>query len=230
MKKILFPLLIIVTTLVLCSVILPMGANAGNAGVGVINVPPKYGYIRVEQQENFIRVYLNISDYNSWADVHNVTVTLDNYGAKISTFVFQQYKNLDSYVEINEFSEIPEDRHLLVNEKCFFEKSNQKETIDERCDIAVRFVFQKTFFTGISIAINDRDGSAPAEAYIYYNTEETMRGDTNIAIPWIGILITIDIPPYLVDLIALTLGAIGVIYYVKKTGIIEKRRVTYEKI
>ena len=113
-------------------------------------------------------MYLNISDYNSWADVYNVSVTLDNYGTKLSTFLFQQYKNLDSFVEINEFSENPINKHLLDIEKCFFEKSNAQETIDDRCDIAIRFVFQKTFFTGLSIVINDRAGSAPAEAYIYF--------------------------------------------------------------
>jgi hypothetical protein len=230
MRKIILPFLIMFTTFILCSVIVPIGANAGQAGVGVINVPPKYGYIRVEEQDNFIRVYLNISDYNSWADINNVSVTLDNYGTDISTMIFQQYKSLDSYVEINEFSEIPENIHLLDIEKCFFEKSNMKETIDERCDIALRFVFQKTFFTGLHIVINDRAGSAPAEAYISYNTEESMRSGNTLVIPWIGLRITIDIPPYLIDLIAITLGSIGVVYYLKKTAIAEKRRGNYEKV
>ena len=230
MRKIILPFLIMFTTFILCSVIVPIGANAGQAGVGVINVPPKYGYIRVEEQDSFIRVYLNISDYNSWADINNVSVTLENYGTKLSTFLFQQYKSLDSYVEINEFSEIPENMHLLDIEKCFFEKSNNKETIDERCDIAIRFVFQKMFFTGLSIVINDRAGSAPAEAYISYNTEESMRSGNTLVIPWIGLRITIDIPPYLIDLIAMTLGSIGVVYYLKKTVIAEKRRGNYEKV
>jgi hypothetical protein len=230
MRKIILPFLIMFTTFILCSVIVPIGANAGQAGVGVINVPPKYGYIRVEEQDNFIRVYLNISDYNSWADVNNVSVTLDNYGTDISTMIFQQYKSLDSYVEINEFNEIPENIHLLDIEKCFFEKSNMKETIDERCDIAIRFVFQKTFFTGLHIVINDRAGSAPAEAYISYNTEESMRSGNTLVIPWIGLRITIDIPPYLTDLIAIIFGSIGVVYYLKKTSRAEKRRGNYEKV
>ena len=42
--------------LILFSILLCYGApffmdvSAGQAGVGVINVPPKYGYIRVEEQ------------------------------------------------------------------------------------------------------------------------------------------------------------------------------------
>ena len=113
-------------------------------------------------------------------------------------------------------------------DKCFFEKSNLKETVDERCDIAIRFVFKKTFFTGLYIMIQDRAGSDPAEAYISYNTEETMRSGNTIVIPWFGFRITFDLPPYLIDLIAVTLGSIGVVYYLKKTVRPEKRRGSYE--
>jgi len=229
MRKVIVSFFVLSMVVLLCSVILPLQAHAGQAGVGVINVPPKYGYIRVEEQGDYIRVYLNISDYNSWADVYNVSVTLDNYGTKLSTFLFQQYKNLDSFVEINEFSETPKKRHLLDIKKCFFQKSNEQDTIDERCDIAIRFVFQKTFFTGLSIVINDRAGSAPAEAYIYYNSEESLRSGNTIVIPWIGVQITLALPPYLIDLIAIICATIGVMYYLKKTGDQEKRKGHYEK-
>jgi hypothetical protein len=228
MRKIVLSILVFFITFDVGLPIFAMVGQAGQAGVGVINVPPKYGYIRVEEQDNFIRVYLNISDYNSWADINNVSVTLDVYGSKLSTFLFQQFKSLDSYMEINEFSETPESMHLLDIPKCFFEKSNSKETIDERCNIAIRFVFQKTFFTGLSIVINDRAGSAPAEAYIYYNSEESMRSGNTIVIPWIGVRITLDMPPFLLDAIAIICGLAGVVYYLKKTGMWE-RRGRYEK-
>jgi hypothetical protein len=230
MRKAIASFFIVFLVFLLCSIALPLQADAGQAGVGVINVPPKYGYIRVEEQGDYIRVYLNISDYNSWADVYNVSVTLENYGKKLSTFVFQQYKSLDSFVEINEFSETPKKNHLLDIKKCFFEKSNEQETIDQRCDIAIRFVFQKTFFTGLSIVINDRAGSAPAEAYIYYNSEESLRSGNTIVIPWIDVQISLSLPPYLLDIIAVILATIGVMYYLKKTGIREKRKKVYEKI
>jgi len=216
MRKIILRFFILFLAFLTCLLVFPITSWAGQAGVGVINVPPKYGYIRIEDQDNYIRVYLNISDYNSWADISNVSVTLDNYGTRLSTFLFQQYKSLDSYVEINEFSENPPNNHLLDIEKCFYEKSNNKETIDERCDIAIRFVFLKTSFTGLTVVINDRAGSAPAEAYISYNTEETMRSGNTIVIPWIGLRFTLDVPPYLIDLIAAVLGFIGVAYYLKK--------------
>jgi hypothetical protein len=229
MRKKLLPLLAFFMVLLISSITCSFGVQAGEAGVGVINVPPKYGYIRVEEQDNFIRVYLNISDYNSWADINNVSVTIDNYGAQISTFLFEQYKSIDSYVEINKFSEQPNNMHLLDTKKCFFEKSDNKETIDERCDISIRFVFQKTYFTGLHIVINDRAGSTPAEAYLSYNTAESMRGGNTIVIPWIGTRITITIPPFLIDIIAIIIASVGVMYYLRKTGAFSTRRGRYEK-
>ena len=221
--------------LILFSILLCYGApffmdvSAGQAGVGVINVPPKYGYIRVEEQADFMRVYLNISDYNSWADINNVSVTLDKYGTKVSTFLFEQYKSPDSYIEINEFSEQPATNHLLVTEKCFFEKSNLKETVDERCDIAVRFVFRKTFFTGLHVIINDRSGSDAAQAYISYNSEESMRSGDMIVIPWIDGRITITIPSFLLDLIAIVVGLAGVAYYLRYIKSGKNEQGNYEK-
>ncbi|HVQ00630.1 MAG TPA: hypothetical protein VMT57_03865 [Candidatus Thermoplasmatota archaeon] len=208
--------LFIVFSVMLCSAGLSMQhARAGQAGVGVINVPPKYGYIRVEEQADSIRVYLNISDYNSWADISNVSVTIDNYGTKVSTFLFEQYKSPDSYIEINSFSEQPAKNKLLMTEKCFFEKSNLKETVDERCDIAVRFVFRKTFFTGLHVVINDRSGSDAAQAYIAYNTEESTRSGDTIVIPWIDGRLTMKIPSFLLDVIAIAIGIAGVMYYLR---------------
>jgi hypothetical protein len=230
MKNSLVLLFILGVTLFQCSIFFSDTVRAGEAGVGVINVPPKYGYIRVEQQDDFVRVYLNISDYNSWGDIQEVRVALDNYGTETAQFIFQQYQSIDSYVEINEFSEIPEGSHLLVKEKCLSEKSNEQETVNDRCDLGLRFVFQKTWFTGIHISIYDRVGSAPAEAYIDYNTEDTMRSGTNIVIPFIGGSLILGIPPFLINIIAITTALAGTIYYVKKKFYFQKRRVVYEEV
>lgn len=229
MRKTNGPLLVLFMTFVFCSTCILPGVRGGEAGVGVINVPPKYGYIRVEEQDLFIRVYLNISDYNSWADISNVSVILYNYGAELCRFLFEQYKSSDSYVEFNKFSEIPHNTHLLDEKKCYFEKSSSTETVDDRCDIAIRFVFQKTFFTGLKVVINDRVGSAPAEAYISYSTGESMRSGNTIVIPWIGVRITVTTPPFLLDIIALALASISVMYYLKRIGMFQRRRGSYEK-
>jgi hypothetical protein len=222
--------LVILFLIMLCyGTLFFMDASAGQAGVGVINVPPKYGYIRVEEQGDLIRVYLNISDYNSWADINNVSVTIDKYGMKVSTFLFEQYKGPDSYIEINEFSEQPATNNFLIIEKCFFEKSNLKETVDERCDIAVRFVFRKTFFTGLHVIINDRSGSDAAQAYISYNSEESMRSGDLLVIPWIDGRITINVPSFLLDLIAIAVGLAGVAYYLRYIKAGKNAQGNYEK-
>jgi hypothetical protein len=230
MKNSFIRLFILGIILFQCSIFFSDTIRAGQAGVGVINVPPKYGYIRVEQQDDLIRIYLKISDYNSWADIWAVHVTLDNYGTEIAQFIFQQYKDIDSYVEINEFSEIPEGSHFLVKEKCFYNKSNEQETVNDRCDLEIRFVFQKTYLTGIHVSILDRVGSEPAEAYLDYNTEDAMRSDTNIVIPFIGGLLILGTPPFLINIIALLTACTGTIYYVKKKYYLQKRRVFYDKV
>jgi|GEM_PF-676423 len=222
--------LLVLFSIVLCyGVLTPLHASAGQAGVGVINVPPKYGYIRVEEQGEYIRVYLNISDYNSWADINNVSVTIEKYGARVSTFLFEQYQSPDSYIEIDEFSEQPPSNKLLMIEKCLYEKSNLKETVDERCDIAVRFVFRKTFFTGLHVVINDRSGSDAAQAYISYNSEESMRSGDLIVIPWIDGRISIAIPSFLLDLIAIAVGLVGVAYYLNYVRTGKHEQGTYNK-
>jgi len=229
MRKTSVSLLILFSILICYEALLSLEATADQAGVGVINVPPKYGYIRVEEQGDSIRVYLNISDYNSWADICNTSVTLDKYGTKVSTFLFEQYQSPDSYIEINEFSEQPATNHLLLIEKCFYEKSNLKDTIDERCNIAVRFVFRKTFFTGMHVIINDRSRSDSAQAYISYNSEESMRSGDMIIIPWINGQITITTPPFLLDIIAVVVGLTGVVYYLRNIQTGEKKEGKYEK-
>lgn len=197
--------------------------RAGEAGVGVINVPPKYGYIRVEQQDDLIRVYLTISDYNSWGDISVINVTIDNNGLTVASFLFKQYEDNQSYVELNQFSETPASSHLLQKDRCLFQRSNQTESIDDRCDLDVRFVFQTTLFTGLHVAIFDRVGSEPAEAYLHYSTAESMRAENIIVIPFIGAVV---VPPFLVDIIALTTATAGTIYYLDSKGYLRRKKTT----
>jgi hypothetical protein len=80
----------IIGLLLISSQILTINCKAGEAGVGVINVPPKFTLIRIVQQDDFIRVYLTLSDYNSWADIYNVSITLEDSGINRAQFLFQQ--------------------------------------------------------------------------------------------------------------------------------------------
>ena len=227
MKKIQV-LLSFVISIILITMLFSVNVSAGKAGVGVLNVPPKYGYISIEEQDNQMRVYITISDYNSWGDIYEVSVSLKDYGAEIAKFTFRQYKDITSYVEINEFID-DSSSSLLIVEKCSFERSNEKETVDQRCDLELRFVFKKTWFTGLDVSVQDRDGSDPAEAHIDYSSEDTMRSSNVLVIPWINGVIVVELPAFLLDLMAVIAGLLGAMICIKKRNIMLVRRAAYEK-
>lgn len=219
---------LVTVTMILFTTFLSIEASAGEAGVGVLNVPPKYSMIRVVQQDKFIRVYLTISDYNSWDDIYTVNVTLEDYGLEIAEFLFKQYEDTISYEKINEFSETSKENNLLVKEKCSYNHSDEKETVADKCNLELLFVFHKTWFTRLNIIIADLDGST-ASTHIDYNAEETMRSGNIIMIPWLHEPIRVVIPSYLLNLLAVIAGLIGVIFCVRKMDRIKIKRVAYEK-
>ena len=70
-----------------------------------MNVPPEFNNINVVQQDNNVRVYLTLSDYNSWEDIFDVNIILDYYGSEVARFTFNQYSVTTSYQKTNIFSE-----------------------------------------------------------------------------------------------------------------------------
>ena len=220
-------LLVVISVILLFSVFFSTNATAGKAGVGVLNVPPEYSRTRVVQQDNNIRVYLTVSDYNSWEDIYKVTVSLDYYGSETATFTFKQYEDTTSYEKINEFSETSRENDLLQNEKCSYSHSDKKETVEDRCNFIIVFVFRTTWFTRLNILTYDREGLT-ATTHIDYDMEEMMRSSNMIMIPWLDGPILVEISSFILNLIALVVGAIGVIYFAKKMKIM--RMVSYEKV
>lgn len=182
--------------------------QAGKAGVGILNVAPKYGMIKIINLGDQIRVELNISDYNSWSDIYKVKVLLEGDGEEIATFLYKQYESEDKWEKINEFSEIG-NKDLLVKEKCLFLRSLDKETVDQRCDIEIRFVFKNTWFTRINIVVSDRFGSE-SKSHIDYNPSGAVETSNIILIPWFDGFIKISYPDYLPEFLAIIAGMIGV--------------------
>ena len=197
-----------------------VASAAGQAGVGVLNVPPEYRSVRVVQQDNNIRIYLTLSDYNSWEDLYEVNVILEYYGTEMATFNFKQYEDTTSFIKINEFSETSRENDLLQTEKLSYYSSNEKETVDDRCNLELLFVFRTTWFTNLKIISSDREGLT-ATTNIDYDTEEMMRSSNMIIIPGIDGPILVEISGLILNLIALFAGAAGLIYFAKKTGIIK---------
>jgi len=217
--------LIILTTIFFQS-FFSNNAEAGQAGVGVGNIPPKYNMIRLVSQEDTFRVYLTVFDHNSWEDIQTVSVILEDNGGKKAEFLFKQYETNTSYDKINEFSEISAENNLLVTKKCSYDYSAGSSL--EKCDLNLLFVFENTGFTNINIiAVDTAGGSATIQ--LDYTSEELIRSENIIIIPGIGKPSTLEIPPYLLDSIALIAAAFGTWYFIRKTDIIKIMRAIYEE-
>lgn len=205
----------------------PIKVNSEEAGVGVLNVPPQYSMIKLVQQDNLIRIYLTISDYNSWQDISSASVILVDNGAKKAEFNFRQYTNETSFDSINEFSEDSIENNLLITKKCSFDHSDG-DTVEEKCNLELLFVFQSTYFTSLNVIVSDR-GGLTATIQLDYTSEELERSGNIIIIPAINRPFTLQIPPYLLDLIAVLIAIIGTKYILKKSVIVKKLSAIYEK-
>jgi hypothetical protein len=219
-------LLLFISIIVLFFPLFSINASAGKAGVGVLNVAPKFSEIRVVRQESSFRVYITASDYNSWDDIYAVSVSLEDYGVQIAEFLFKQYEDETKYNKIDEFSENPEGS-LLVKERCSVQRSSETETIADKCELNLIFVFNLVWFSQINIVISDREGGT-ATAHIDYNAEEMMRNSEIIVIPGLDEPISVGIPPYLLNLLALFMAITGTALVVKKRNRMHTERVAYE--
>jgi hypothetical protein len=171
--------------------------------------------VTLDQQYDNLRLYLNLSDYNSWEDIYEVKVILEYYGLAMATFYFKQYEDRTSYVKINEFSESPAKNNLLNEDYCSFKSSSKKETITNKCNIEIRFVFSTTWFTDIKIITSDRAGDT-AETTINYNTEDLMRSSNMIMVPWFDRPIPVQISSLLLNTIAIVAAIIVVVQIIRK--------------
>jgi hypothetical protein len=216
-----------ISIIVLFFPLFSINASAGKAGVGVLNVAPKFSEIRVVQLDSSFRIYITASDYNSWEDIYTVSVSLEDYGVQTAEFLFKQYEDETKYNKIDEFSENPEDG-LLVKERCSVQRSSETETVVDKCELDLIFVFDIVWFSQINIVISDREGGT-ATANIDYSAEDLMRSDTMIVIPSLPEPVSVTIPPYLLNLIAFFIAAIGTMKLAKRMRRQEIVRVAYEK-
>ena len=202
-------------------------ANAGKAGVGVESPPPQFNEIRLVQIDNFFRIYLTVTDINSWEDISSVSITLEDSGMEKAKFIYEQYKDTTSWEKINEFSETSKENNLLETKKCSYDNINKEDTL-KGCYLNLLFVYQTTWFTQLNIIASDR-GGATATLELDYTAEDIMRSGTIIIIPGVDESMAIEIPPYLLDIIALLIASISTWYIVKKTDVGKIMRAVYEK-
>ena len=230
MKRGRVSLSLVISTIILFITFSPINANAGNngqTGVGVFSAPPQYSIIRLVQQGDDIRVYITVSDINSWKDIYSVSIVLEDLSAEKAEFLYKQYEDETDWEIINEFSEKSKENNLLVTKKCSYDHSD-KEEILTGCYLNILFVFHTTWFTRLNIIASDR-GGATSTLQLDYTSEDLMRRGDIIIIPGLDESMAVEIPPYLLDIIALIIAAIGIRYVVKKTDVGKIMRVIYEK-
>ena len=221
---------LVISTIILFITFSPINANAGNkgqTGVGVFSAPPQYSIIRLVQQGDDIRVYITVSDINSWKDIYSVSIVLEDLGVEKAEFLYKQYEDETDWEIINEFSEKSKENNLLVTKKCSYDHSD-KEEILTGCYLNILFVFHTTWFTRLNIIASDR-GGATSTLQLDYTSEDLLRRGDIIIIPGLDESMAVEIPPYLLDIIALIIAAIGTRYVVKKTDVGKIMRVIYEK-
>jgi len=221
---------LVISIIILFITFSPINANAGNkgqTGVGVFSAPPQYSIIRLVQQGDDIRVYITVSDINSWKDIYSVSIVLEDLGVEKAEFLYKQYEDETDWEIINEFSEKSKENNLLVTKKCSYDHSD-KEEILTGCYLNILFVFHTTWFTRLNIIASDR-GGATSTLQLDYTSEDLMRRGDIIIIPGLDESMAVEIPPYLLDIIALIIAAIGTRYVVKKTDVGKIMRVIYEK-
>jgi len=227
MRKVWVLLFLIFLTIIFFQNIFSNNVKAGEAGVGVLNVSPQYNIIRLTQQDDNFRIYLTVSDYNSWDDIQSINVILiDDTGEK-AEFIFKQYKDNITYDKINEFSENSKGNNFLVLKKCSYDNSNGEE-IEDKCNLDLLFVFQKTWFTSLNIIAYDRSG-ATATIQLDYTSEDLTRSGNIIIIPGINKSTILELPPYFLDIIALLISTLVTWYIIRKSDIKIIIRAIYEK-
>ncbi len=200
--------------------IYPNGAQGGGqSAVGVLNVGPSQITTRIVPQEDTIRVYLVVLDYNSWEDIFEVSIILEYYGKETATFTFHQYDNTETYVKSNIFTETSSEGNLLLKEKCIFSHSDKKETVDDKCNLDLLFVFHVTWFTHLKVVASDR-GGLETMTLVEYSTEDLMRSSNMIVIPWIDGPVLVPISSLIINLLSIIVGAIGAFYVAKKMNML----------
>jgi hypothetical protein len=201
--------------------------DSGQAGVGVLSAPPQYSIIRLVQHDGNIRIYITVSDINSWEDIYSVSIILRDNDVQKAEFRFKQYENQESWEKINQFDEIPKDNNFLVTEKCSFNNLNIEEILED-CYLNLIFVFHITQFTHLDIIANDR-GGAISTLELDYSSQDISRSGNIVIIPGFDKPISIEIPGYILDIIALCIATIGTWYLVKKKYFGQLMRALNEK-
>ncbi len=195
------------------TIVLSHNIQAGSAGVGVLNVPPEYSETRIVTEDGIKKIYLTISDYNSWEDICTTTVIIKNGDTVTASFVFRQYKSIASFTPIGEFKEEAGNNYLLVN-KCSYSHSDKTDTVSDRCLLHMVFAFYPVPGTQLTILTYDR-GGLYAKTHVEYDAEGMPRSTDMIMLPWM---------PTPVEFFLYTLDALALAFAVTVTAVFIRKQ------
>ncbi len=208
-KRVIF---IVILVSFVSTIILSHNVQAGSAGIGVLNVPPEYSEIEIVTEDGIKKIYLTISDYNSWGDIYTTIVTIKNGDAIMASFVFRQYENTDSVIPLGEFEETEGKDYLIVN-KCSYSHSDKTDTVSDRCLLHVVFAFYPVLGTQLTILTYDH-GGLYAKTHVEYDVEGMPRRTDMIILP--GASTPIEFSLYTLDALAIAFGVTVTAVFIRK--------------
>ena len=87
-------------------VLLLFFSQIASAQVGVLNTPPSFTEITIEEVEDVIYVDVGVLDINGWTSIYSVNVTVyDDQARIISRVNFTLYNNMTSEVLFGQFNQ-----------------------------------------------------------------------------------------------------------------------------
>jgi hypothetical protein len=135
----------------------PAGIVQAQDGVTVINVAPQFSGFRIATQEGLNYVDVVVSDYNSWADIFRVQVTIETEAqVAVADVAFQQYPNNLTLQPKPEFTESV--GSFLVRSLSSATYNTQPITIPERTEMRITFVLSPVNGKFLSVRTTDLAG------------------------------------------------------------------------
>lgn len=152
-------LLALFTAAALLPVVLAGNASA-QTGVGVWNSPPTFTSIDLRDDNEVITLIINVSDYNGWGDLFQVTVEItDQDRVPIQQAVFQQYATNTSTVRIDRFDQPISSPNLYLDvEMSRVTRYPGTDWYNENNTLGITFVFRPFGGTYIHIKAEDKRG------------------------------------------------------------------------
>ncbi len=149
--------LAIVSVLALTVANLP-GADAGEGGVTIINVPPRISRMHFSAEYGITRIYMSVSDDNSWRDIYSVNLTFFNGERKIALITYLQYANRSDLGSMEDLFTQHIGNYLIPDES-YAERNRSGMSLEDKTTLNLTFSLKSIKATYVSVVVEDREGT-----------------------------------------------------------------------